>query len=297
MAMTDDTDILERDAALDEQLRRVSYEAGMLLGIDATREEQDYHRRRQTRQQYWLHGAGTVTGMVISIEPDTEADAEKNITVRALVSPGVGIDGLGRELMVHETFCINLGEWLEAQDQTSLLEGYDSGTNKLWLKVSARYRDCPQGKQPVLARKLNAMTDAVVTSRIANSVRLVMDSEIPPTDSDTYRPWPLHPAMSEALPDNLTQAEQDYIGASSGEAQKQLQMQARLLHALDATGVSTQHVLSNLEAYSQILLARISIDVSDIENIIVNPNKIHINNLVRPFVMTAGHVAMLRRQP
>lgn len=297
MAQSDDLKALERDAGFDEPLRRVAYEAGMLLGLEATQDEQEYHRRRLTRQQYWLHGAGTIAGMAIGIEPESESDPEQNVTVRVLVTPGLGIDGLGRELLVHETYCINLGDWLAAQDQTTLLEGYDATNKKLWLKVSARYRDCEVAKQPVLARKLNAMTDAVAPSRIANSVRIMLDSELPPESASAYRPWPLHPALAEALPDGLTQTEQDYINAGNTEEKKQRGVCARLLHALGNSGVSTKSLYNDLESYSQILLARIAIDVNDIESIIVNPNKIHINNLVRPFVMTAGHMAMMRHLP
>ena len=43
---TDDDATLEQDATFDEPLRRVAYEAGMMLGLEATREEQQYHRRR-----------------------------------------------------------------------------------------------------------------------------------------------------------------------------------------------------------------------------------------------------------
>ena len=47
----EDNPILEQDATLDSPLRKVAYEAGMLLGLEATQEEQDYHRRRLTPGQ------------------------------------------------------------------------------------------------------------------------------------------------------------------------------------------------------------------------------------------------------
>ena len=46
---------LASDSRFGEALRRVNYAPGMLLGIEATRAEQDYHRRRTTR--VGLHGA------------------------------------------------------------------------------------------------------------------------------------------------------------------------------------------------------------------------------------------------
>ena len=54
MSEMDDLPTLEQDDQLAEPLRRVSYEAGMMLGLEATRDEQAYHRRRLTRHQYWL---------------------------------------------------------------------------------------------------------------------------------------------------------------------------------------------------------------------------------------------------
>jgi hypothetical protein len=46
-----------------------------------------------------------------------------------------------------------------------------------------------------------------------------------------------------------------------------------------------------------LLLARISISVADINAILVNPQLISINNLVRPFLATASQLAWLARQP
>ena len=53
---------LASDGRFEEMLKRVNYAPGMLLGIEATLAEQDYHRRRATRHGYWLHGAGTQPG-------------------------------------------------------------------------------------------------------------------------------------------------------------------------------------------------------------------------------------------
>ena len=47
---------------------------------------------------------------------------------------------------------------------------------------------------------------------------------------------------------------------------------------------------------ARLLLARIRIDASDIDNIVVNPQRIQVNNLVRPFLTTASQLAWLNRQ-
>jgi hypothetical protein len=58
-----------------------------------------------------------------------------------------------------------------------------------------------------------------------------------------------------------------------------------------------------LEEGARLLLARVSIAVPDLNSIlhsnlgdpVVNPNDIHVNNLVRPFLSTASQLAYLAR--
>ena len=300
MDTLDDFTTLEQDADLAEPLRRVAYEAGMMLGLEATRDEQAYHRRRLTRHQYWLHGYGTLAGMVVSQAPATHPNNTDNLTVRLLVSPGIGIDGLGREVLIHEPYCINLGDWLASQSESHLREGYSDADNLLWLKICVRQKDCPVAMQPVLARKLNLSTDAVQPSRTADSVQLELIPELPPpANADAYQPWACHQALPAAMP-SLSAAEQallQQVQNDNAEAGAQLALHARLLHALDASGVNTRQLEDELEDGARLLLARISITVADINAIVVNPQLISINNLVRPFLATASQLAWLARQP
>lgn len=299
MDTVDDFTTLEQDATLGEPLRRVAYEAGMMLGLEATRDEQAYHRRRLNRHRYWHHGFGTLAGMRVSMAPDSHSNSTDPITVRLLVSPGIGIDGLGREVLIHETYCINLGEWLAAQSEAHLRDGYRDSDDLLWLKVYVRQKDCPVAQQPVLARQLNLSTDAVQPSRIADSVRLELIPELPGDDETRYQPWASHsPLAGGAL--NLTSAEQgtlDQVTAASAAAGAQLSLQARLLHALDGNGVSTRELGDQFELGARLLLAQIAITTTDINAIVVNPQLISINNLVRPFLVSASQLAWLSRQP
>ncbi|AHE97434.1 hypothetical protein [Thioalkalivibrio paradoxus] len=287
---------VEQDANLESPLRRVAYEAGMMLGLEATRDEQGYHRRRLTRQQYWLHGAGTLAGMAVSIDPDAAEDPDTDMTVRVLVGPGFGIDGLGREVLVHEPYCVNLGEWLAAQGETALHDGFDAGESRLWLRVSVRYQDCPVAAQPVLARKLNMSTDPVQPSRIADGVLLEIQPELPPAGEPGYRPWQAHGPLADA-PEGLTDAEQATLAAAEAESEaagRLMNLHARLLHALD-DGVSPQTVADRLHESARLLLARIAIETTSLSHIVVNPSRISVNNLVRPFLVTPGQLAHLAR--
>jgi hypothetical protein len=299
----EDTDDLELDASFEKPLRRVAYEAGMLLGLEATRDEQAYHRRRLNRHQYWLHGYGTLAGMAVSVSPATAVNNNPILT-RLIVNPGVGIDGLGREILIHEPYGIDLGEWLHAQNATQLYTGYNDTTNVLHLKITVRQLDVPVGLQPVLARKLNLSTDAVQPSRMTDSIQLEIIPELPPTADDRYKPWAAHHSISNTTPSALNTTESTYLTSvttANAEAGAQLQLHARLLHCLDENGVSADVAADQLEESARLLLARIEIDVADLdallainENLpVVNPNLIRVNNLVRPFLVTPGQLSYL----
>ncbi len=299
----EETDTLQEDAEFAQPLRRVDYQAGMLLGLEATRDEQSYHRRRLSRHQYWLQGYGTLAGLLVAIDPATAPNNNPTAT-RLTVSPGVGVDGLGREVLVHEAYGIDLGDWIKAQDLATLEEGYDDLNNLLWLKVTVRYQEVPVGLQPVLARKLNLSTDAVQPSRTADSIQLELIPEIPPASETRYYPWAAHDPVEDATPTGLTVTETTYLNqvtAGNASAGAQLQLHARLLHSLNETGLTAQLAADQLEEGSRLLLARLSIDVADLNTLlaatenqqVVNPNQIKVNNLVRPFITTASQLAYL----
>jgi hypothetical protein len=300
MDTIDDSATLKQDATLAAPLRRVSYEAGMMLGLEATRDEQAYHRRRLNRHQYWFDGYGTLAGMRVSMSPETHANRNDVVLVRLMVSPGIGIDGLGREVLLHETYCIDLGQWLAAQGETQLRGGYDDAGDALWLAVYIRQRDCPVAQQPVLARKLNLSTDAVQPSRIADSVLLELVPELPPEEAEPrFQPWACHRQVTESLP-TLSAAEQvtlQEVTTENAAAGAQLALGARLLHALNADGVSVKNLNEQFEAGARLLLARVSIEVTDLNAVVINPRRISINNLVRPFLVSASQLAWLARQP
>ncbi len=299
----EDTDNLEADAQFEQPLRRVAYEAGMLLGLEATRDEQAYHRRRLNRHQYWLHGYGTLAGMRVSIDPVT-APNNNPMATRMLVSPGLGIDGLGREVLIREPYGIDLGDWLQAQDAAHLYNGYNDTTNVLHLKVSVRYQEVPVGLQPVLARKLNLSTDAVQPSRTLDSIQLELSAELPPAANTQYQPWGAHDPIADATPAALTATETTYLNdATTANANHgaQLQLHSRLLHCLEDKGISAQVAADELEASARLLLAHIEIDVPDLDALmaikeglpVINPNTIRVNNLVRPFLATASQLGYL----
>jgi len=295
------------DSAFEEALGRVCYQAGMLLGLEATRAEQDYHRRRLTRHAYWLHGSGTVCGLRVYAKGDDPGNEDDQVLVRLFVTGGIGVDGLGREVTVGEPHCIDLTAWLTAQlgDEelwgALIRDGYDGTDNTLWLKVTMRYQDCPSGLQPVLATDVNAGTDPVKPSRIRDSVLLELVPERPADGAAGAHPFASHnalPDLDELKANKLGGLEKKHLQDASGAALEQLELGAQLLFALTEDSHALEPRDKGGAAAAELartLLARVSIRLAAGRKLIVNPRRIEVDNLARPFVLSADLAASLAR--
>ncbi len=300
---------LEADADFKDALKRVSYQPGMLLGLEATRDEQEYHRRHLNRHGYWLHGYGTVVGLRVGIKADNPATDIEPTRVRLLVSPGIGVDGLGREVTVSEPYCIDLGAWLTSQYEDTennswnalISDGYDTGTNKLWLAVTMRYQENASGLQPVLGVDVNAGSDPVQPSRLKDSVLFELVAERPADAASAGRPFAAHnslPEWNDELAGKLSPGEQAQIESSSGATQQQLRLAARLLHAVanDNEALTRRQLFTTTAAdIARTLLARISVRLTTERELIINPHRITVDNLARPFLLNAATLAELIR--
>jgi hypothetical protein len=299
-----DLDVLEADASLGEPLARVAYAEGMLLGLEATHDEQAYHRSRLSRHQFWLHGAGTIAGLPVSLSYRA-ADAGSptvDVSVGVVVGLGMAVDGLGRDMVLDERQCISLNDWLDERSETDLRPGVRDG--KLCLRVTARCRPCPQALQPVMARELSNVTDAVAPQRFVDScaLELLLDT-VAAASADvaaaTPAPWWQPERDATAVEALLTTAEQAALAAADAATAARLRARARLVHAfLDALPAPPPHeedvearqrVLATWLERSRILLARIEVAVGKgsamkLPPTIVNPAGITVNNLVRPLV-------------
>ena len=299
---------LDEDARFDDALRRVQHEAGMLLGLEAMRAEQAYHRRRHTRHAYWLHGSGTVAGLRVTLRtPDAAGNPDLDLDARIVVGPGIGIDGLGREVSVAEPYGIDLRAWLtvrraEPERWAALIrDAHDPAANTLSLDVTMRYRDVASGLQPVLADAVNAGTDPVQPARMADAVLF----ELVPSGRADARQAAHHFAAHGRLPDwadvepRVNAAERSAVAAATGAEQRRLQMAARLLHALadDNQALATRRATTTEpDELARTLLARVVIALrppATAPGLVINPLRIEVNNLVRPFVFSATTMAHL----
>ena len=79
-----------------EPRSRVNYFSGRVLSADDLRGEQEQARARQWLHNRLLHGNGVVTGLDVAVDG---SDVQ--------VSPGIAIDGLGREIMLAERLSVD----------------------------------------------------------------------------------------------------------------------------------------------------------------------------------------------
>mgnify|MGYP000025745592 CR=1 FL=1 len=295
-----DRDSLETDIDFASPLRRVSYQAGMLLGVEATESEQDYHRRRLIRHQYWFNGYGTLLGMAVTVQGDEAKIDEQDNSLSVHVSPGIGIDGLGRELMVHEPYCINLSDWLASKTAVELASGINrSADNDLRLLISIRYQDTASGLQPTMATALNDSTDPVSPSRIKDCILLDI---VATRDDIKTKPWLAHELdLNDSQDEKFTDLEQIELDKLAANDKDLMTQQARLVYALTKDAdAQNQPDLSSTEIAEKVALIalaelRIS-DVDDLENLTekLNLQHISINNLIRPFIQSNAQIANRR---
>ncbi len=278
-----DQTTLKQDADISAPLERVNYAAGMLLGLEAARDEQDYHRRRLNRLQYWLHGAGTVAGMAVSLDAPAGEDGG---SMRIQVFPGVGVDALGREIMVPETYCLSLNDWIESQSAEELTKGFDETNENLWLSVTIRQLACGVGLQPVLAERLNAGTDAVDYGRNKESIliEIGVDERRGADDfsnlSSGWRESILSRSDAGSL---LSDDETEYLENQSPDSRADLQLRNRLIQSFSG-GLPNMKNEPDILDVARIPLAQIRIHASSVEDISVTPENVSVNNLKRPFV-------------
>lgn len=322
---------IELDAQVAQPLERVNYTAGMMLSLPAINAEQRYHRQRVNRLQYWFQGAGTLLGLAVKQVAPVTAEAGEDQSLRLVVSPGIAIDGLGRELLCHEPYCVNLRDWLEAQkasDSAFLQNALTLDKNAIQLSVTIRYQAASSGLQPVLARTINGGIDPVQPSRVkdallleilplSNQVRfpteLADEDELPPEDelpaadeppatSSAFRRAGLKqvPLNTSAPESWLSKTEQLHITQLESEEERQLaRLQLQLLYG-PRSEVGALELEGEYEELARVLLAVIEIPLRTAllpaVSPVLHPASIRINNLIRPFITTPDQLRWLYLQ-
>ncbi len=176
------TDPLEAAPAAE----RVNYATGVLLDAEDFRDEQTYHRGRLATALRHLVGFGTVAGLRV-IAPAV-GDTELELSV----APGVAIDRHGRLLELATPQCIRLARWFTNETTPALRAAVHRAPRittpvAVVVDVFMSGLHCARGKTPAFATGPFDALDAVVPSRIAETVRLelVPRTEGPPNPIPT----------------------------------------------------------------------------------------------------------------
>jgi hypothetical protein len=138
---------------------RVAY--GMLLGEDDFRTMLGNPRGKHMLHQAWLHGRGVAWGYRVRVDGVWTLQ----------VSPGLAIDGLGRELLADTTWCLDVREWLKHQEQTDD-EGCRNRTLEACLVVE--FDCCPTDPVPTIADPCDITRKHDDYSRVVERARLVL---------------------------------------------------------------------------------------------------------------------------
>jgi hypothetical protein len=285
------------DADFATALKRASYAAGMMLDVETIRAEQDYHRRRLDRFRHWFAGAGTIVGLAVTLRAEEPPNATDDAPVDVVVGPGIGLDGLGRDIVLSEPYCLDLLEWFRAEgnEAAAIRDGLDEANRRLRLVVTAQHEGVPSGLRPVLARKVNAGTDPVDTAAIRDATLLSLRPGAAPGDPAAFWPFPGLPRPTGDPLDEVTAVERTRIDGLAGAERARAELAARLVYGLrdDATALATDRPE---EAVAPIVLAEVSVDLRDTDRPFVHPDHVTVDNLVRPMVPTPGQLAWLARQ-
>lgn len=140
---------------------------GMLLGTDEFDLLTGNPRAKHMLHNAWLHGTGVVWGLGVRLSGMWDLE----------VSPGLALDGLGRELHLDAPRCVSFRELLDVDHPAC---GHD-----VELSVVLRFDACLDRPVPALADPCDVTRESQEYSRIVEQARLEV---VPgrPTTPETY---------------------------------------------------------------------------------------------------------------
>jgi hypothetical protein len=171
-----------------------------MLGVDDFQAEQDYHRGRLARALLQLYGPGTVSGLLVQTDGNTDPTK-----LEIQVTPGVAVDRVGRIIEVPVTVCIVLNNWLTQYMQAwqAQQNGSSPGTTNiadpntaihdnanLMVDVFATFVDCTRGVTPCFATQDDYdATDAFSANRLLDSFAMQLVLRTDATPKTPLDPW------------------------------------------------------------------------------------------------------------
>lgn len=199
---------------------------GMLLGVDDFQTLDAYHRGKMWYHSAWLHGKGVVWGLEVQlpqipIEPD-DFEGEPLLTGEVKVDPGLAIDGMGRELYLQQSACLNLAAWYQAHQDDEALQSIlqiDEQTGDITFDghVTLEFRGCLTRQVPALSEPCDGASTTTAYSRVVETVTVCMNPGLAPESDnrDYHRLYVLFGLVEPDVDDEgvTTESDQDVLDA------------------------------------------------------------------------------------
>ena len=144
----------------------LNYHFGMLLGVTDFETEQTYHRAKLRQHNAWLHGAGAIWGLGVSLDI---ARGEVK------VEPGLAVDGAGRELHLEAEACLNVPAWYNAHSADAGFTVTETAAQiQFDAHVVARFKACLTRQVPALTEPCDGSGSSTAYSRVYETVELLL---------------------------------------------------------------------------------------------------------------------------
>lgn len=137
--------------------RHVRFVTGMVLDSADFDQEFTYHHERDRGHARELHGAGTLTGLAVSLKADGT-----NGAARIHVAPGCALTPCGDTTKIVEEQCADLDAWLDAK-RDQLPAG-----DRAEVHVVLRFRECATELRPVPGDPCRPADELESPSRLAD---------------------------------------------------------------------------------------------------------------------------------
>jgi hypothetical protein len=162
-------------AAEPDPTKHVLFQQGMVLGVDDFTQEFAYLSGRDQWLARDLLGYGTVAGLAVKKETDT------NKGPRVLVEPGVALGPRGHLIRVPTAQCAYLNDWLKLEKTKQELLNRSSPQT---VYVVLCYRDCATDNVPIPGEPCRSEDDLMKPSRLADDFELRLSFDPPSQHED-----------------------------------------------------------------------------------------------------------------
>lgn len=146
---------------------RLSYQFGMMLGVDEFQQEQGYHVTKHRLSQRLFVGMGLVWGAKVEVKVSEDAET---LTVQPLFA----LDELGRELWTKEPCTLDLKRWAEQNELPD--------NTPVYLVVG--YHACGVSPMPAVAAPCDDSSSPTMASRALELAKVELLLDAPPAPID-----------------------------------------------------------------------------------------------------------------